>query len=90
MIAVLKINDYKNDSAIVVPLSVIQQNANGSNYVYVAVQKGSNLVAEKRIVAYTWTYNGMAEITSGLKVGDQLISEGSNDLNEGDVVAPLK
>ena len=90
MIAVLKINDYKNDSAIVVPLSVIQQNANGSNYVYVAVQKGSNLVAEKRIVAYTWTYNGMAEITSGLKVGDKLIYEGSNDLNEGDVVAPLK
>jgi membrane fusion protein, multidrug efflux system len=90
MIAVLKISDYKNDSAIVAPLSIIQQNANGTNYVFVAVQKGANLVAEKRVVTYTWTYNGMAEITSGLQVGDQLISEGSNDLNEGDVVAPLK
>lgn len=90
MIAVLKISDYKNDSAIVVPLSIIQQNATGANYVYVAVQKGNNLSAEKRVVTYTWTYNGMAEITSGLKIGDQLITEGSTDLNEGDLVAPLK
>jgi RND family efflux transporter MFP subunit len=89
MVAVLKINDYRNDSAIVAPLSIIQQSANGKNFVYVAVQKGKDLVAEKREVAYTWTYNGMAEITNGLQPGDQLITEGSNDLNEGDVIAPL-
>ena len=90
MIAVLKINDYKNDSAIVIPLSIIQQNANGTNYVFVAVTKDKDLIAEKREVTYTWTYNGMAEITSGLQAGDQLIIEGSNELNPGDIVAPLK
>lgn len=90
MIAILKISDYSNDTALVAPLSIIQQNANGTNYVFVAVQKGDELVAEKRDVKYTWTYNGMAEITSGLKVGDQLIVEGASDLNEGDVVAPVK
>jgi RND family efflux transporter MFP subunit len=90
MVAVLKISDYKNDSAIVIPLAIIQQNANGTNYVYVGVQKGTDLVAEKREVAYTWTYNGMAEITSGLKTGDQIVLEGASDLNPGDVLAPLK
>lgn len=90
MVAVLKISDYKNDSAIVVPLSIIQQNANGTNYVYVAVQKEAGLVAEKREVSYTWTYNGMAEIVSGLKTGDQIVLEGASDLNPGDVLAPLK
>lgn len=90
MIAVMRINDYQNDSAIVIPLSLIQQNANGTNYVYVAVQSEKGLVAEKREISYTWTYNGMAEITSGLKTGDQLIIEGANDLNAGDVLAPQK
>lgn len=90
MIAVMKINDYKNDSAIVVPLAIIQQNANGTNYVFIAAQKGKDLVAEKREITYTWTYNGMAEITSGLQPGDQLITEGANELNPGDIVAPLK
>lgn len=90
MIAIMKINDYKNDSAIVVPLAVIQQNANGTNYVYVAVQKDKNLVAEKRDITYTRTYGGQAEIESGLQPGDQLITEGWNDLNPGDVISPLK
>jgi membrane fusion protein, multidrug efflux system len=90
MVAVLKINDYRNDSAIVAPLSVIQQSADGKNFVFVAVQKDKNLIAEKRDVTYTWIYNGMAEITSGLQPGDQLITEGSADLNPGDIIAPLK
>lgn len=90
MIAVLKINDYRNDSAIVAPLSTIQQSADGKNFVFVAVQKDKNLIAEKREVTYTWIYNGMAEITSGLQPGDQLITEGSAELNPGDLVAPLK
>lgn len=90
MIAVMKINDYQNDSAIVIPLSLIQQNSNGTNYVFVAVQNDKGLVAEKREISYTWTYEGMAEITSGLKTGDQLIIEGANDLNAGDVLAAQK
>lgn len=90
MVAVMKISDYKNDSALVVPLAIIQQNSNGNNYVYVAVQKGTEMVAEQRVISYTWTYNGMAEITTGLQPGDQLILEGSNDLNPGDVIAPQK
>lgn len=90
MIAILKINDYKNDSAIVIPVAIIQQNANGTNYIYVAVVQDKNVVAQKREITYSRTYNGMAEISSGLLAGDQLIIEGANELNEGDIVAPLK
>ena len=90
MIAILKINDYKNDSAIVIPVAIIQQNANGTNYIYVAVVQDKNVVAQKREITYTRTYNGMAEISSGLVAGDQLIIEGATELNEGDIVAPLK
>jgi RND family efflux transporter MFP subunit len=90
MIAVIKINDYRNDSAIVVPLSAIQQTSDGKTFVFVAVKdKSGKMVAEKRNVSYTMTYNGFAEITPGrgLNPGDQLITDGSADLNQGDPVS---
>jgi RND family efflux transporter MFP subunit len=88
MIAVLKINDYKNDSAIVIPLSSIQQSSSGNIFVYIAVKnKDGKMAAEKREVTYTNTYNGNAEILSGLTSGDQLITDGSAELNAGDLIS---
>jgi hypothetical protein len=51
--------------------------------------KDGKMVAEKRAVSYEMTYNGMAEIKpgQGLSSGDQLITDGSADLNPGDVVS---
>ncbi|MDQ3110958.1 MAG: efflux RND transporter periplasmic adaptor subunit [Bacteroidota bacterium] len=90
MISVIKINDYTNDSAIVIPLSAVQQTSDGKTFVYVAVQdKAGKMVAEKRLVTYEMTYNGFAEIKTGqgLNPGDKLITDGSADLNPGDAVS---
>jgi RND family efflux transporter MFP subunit len=90
MISVIKINDYSNDSALVVPLSSIQQTSDGKTFVYVAVKnKEGKMTAEKRAVTYSMTYNGFAEIKpgQGLSQGDQLITDGGADLNPGDVVS---
>ncbi len=87
MIAVLKINDYKNEQAIVCPLSTILKSAEGTSFVYVAEKDSKGkLTAQKREVSYERTYNGQAEILSGLKAGDMLISEGFAELNPGDEV----
>jgi RND family efflux transporter MFP subunit len=86
MIAVIKITDYKNDSAKVVPLAAIQQGADGKTFVYVAATSGGKTVAEKRDVTYTFSYNGKAEITTGLSEGDRIITEGYADLTPGDVL----
>ncbi len=90
MISVIKINDYSNDSALVVPLSAIQQTSEGKTFVFVAVKgKDNKMVAEKRMITYEMSYNGFAEIKpgQGLNPGDQLITDGSADLNPGDVVS---
>jgi RND family efflux transporter MFP subunit len=90
MISVIKINDYTNDSALVVPLSAIQQTADGKTFVYVAVKDKTNkMIAEKRFITYKMTYNGFAEIIpgQGLNAGDQLITDGNADLNPGDAVS---
>lgn len=86
MIAIIKITDYKNDSAKVVPLAAIQQGSDGKTFVYVAATLGGKTIAEKRDVSYTFTYNGKAEITAGLSEGDRVITEGYADLTPGDVL----
>ncbi|MBI3510355.1 MAG: efflux RND transporter periplasmic adaptor subunit [Bacteroidetes bacterium] len=86
MIAVMKINDYSQDNSIVAPLSAIQQTSDGKYFVFVAKNNGGKLTAEKREVTYEKNYNGMALITSGLINGDQLITDGYADLNNGDAV----
>lgn len=90
MISVIKINDYSNDSALVIPLSAVQQTSDGKTFVFVAVKdKSGKMVAEKRAITYSMTYNGFAEIEPGhgLNPGDQLITDGSADLNPGDAVS---
>ncbi len=49
MIAVLKIIDYENTSAITLPINVIQ-NSNNESFVYVAVVKGNRVEAKKQVI----------------------------------------
>jgi membrane fusion protein (multidrug efflux system) len=81
MLAVLKIVDYQNPKAIVIPIAAIQKAENG-DFVFVAV----NGIAKKVIVKQGKTYEGKVEILSGLKVGDKVVTAGAQNLNEDDSV----
>jgi membrane fusion protein (multidrug efflux system) len=82
MVAELKIVDYVKANSIVVPINTIQQ-IDGEDVVFIAVKEGNQLVAKKAAVKVGKTYNGLAEITDGLKEGDNLISIGFQDLTNG-------
>ena len=85
MIAVLKIADYKTDSAIVVPINTVQNSEDGQ-YVLLAKQSGNKMIAERRAVKQGLSYNGNVEIISGLVKGDRIITTGYQDLNQGDAI----
>jgi RND family efflux transporter MFP subunit len=85
MISILKINDYRAENAIMIPINLIQ-NDKGGSYVYVAEKGGPSLVAKKHEVKAGQTYNGIVEITEGLNAGDLLISAGQLDLQDGEKV----
>jgi len=85
MIAILKINDYKADNAITVQVNYIQSDLNG-NFVYIAENKGNNTIAKKVPVKQGQSYNGMIEITDGLKPGDRLITSGYLDLENEEAI----
>ena len=82
MVAILNINDYRNDKAIVVSQNIIQSDGSGP-YVYVAKQDGKQLVAKKQKISQGLSNNGLAEITSGLKPGDKIVTVGYEELVEG-------
>jgi RND family efflux transporter MFP subunit len=82
MVSVMKIVDYENPAAILAPLNIIQ-NENNLQFVYVAVNENGVLTARRRAVTVGQVYAGNAELTSGLNVGDKLITTGYAELTEG-------
>jgi membrane fusion protein (multidrug efflux system) len=82
MVSVMKIVDYENPAAILAPLNLIQ-NENNMQYVYVAVNENGVLTARRRAVTVGQVYAGNAELTSGLSLGDKLITTGYAELTEG-------
>ncbi len=82
MVAKLKINDYQSATPkIVLPIKFIQKGTN-ENFVLLAVD---NKVIKKSVII-SHEYNGLAEVSEGLKEGDLLITEGYDLINEGDKV----
>lgn len=85
MLAVMKIVDYQNKEALVVPVNTVQSSEEGQ-YVIVAENKNGNWVAAKRMVKVGYTYESNCEITDGLKPGDKIVVTGFQDLNAGDLL----
>lgn len=85
MIAVVKIADYKNPSAISIPVNYIQTDSKG-NYVFAAVEENGKLTARKKYIQQGRSYNGTSEITSGLTLGDKVITVGHLTLADGALI----
>ncbi|MEQ1744801.1 MAG: efflux RND transporter periplasmic adaptor subunit [Saprospiraceae bacterium] len=88
MIAVMKIIDYQNPKAIVVPVNLIQT-AEGGEFVLAADvnAEGNRATVRKVPITQGRNHNGMVEISNGLKAGDRVISTGFQDVNGGETVA---
>ncbi|MBF9142763.1 efflux RND transporter periplasmic adaptor subunit [Hymenobacter properus] len=89
MVATVRIQNYDRQNATVIPVDLVQKDEQNS-YVYVVGQEGGKAVAKKRIIQTGNAYNGKIEVTSGLKNGDQVISAGYQNLNDGQVVSVAK
>ena len=82
LLAVLRIEDFHQPDAVVVPANLILSDNQG-DYVYVAEEKNGQLTATKKSVERGMTYDSETLITTGLSGGEQLIREGFRDVAEG-------
>ena len=85
-IATVRVKDYSSSNAISVPVNVVQTDEAGK-YVYVAVKEGQVLKARKKTVNVGEVYNGLAEIKMGLSPTDQIITEGYQNVYDGQTIA---
>lgn len=85
MIAILKIADYHSKNAVVLPVGAILKGTEGE-YVFVAANENGKIVSKRKIVKSGIIYNGLTEVTEGLKEGDKVITTGYQNLVEGDIV----
>ena len=84
--AVVRINDYTNPNALVVPSNLIQQSAQGTRFIYTLEQQGGENIARKTIVKVGRTFQGLTEVTSGLKGNTLVIRKGYNNVIDGERV----
>lgn len=86
--AKLRINDYSNEKALLIPQSIISENASGEQYVYVVKDKMGNneATAEKVIIETGLTQGDYIEVTKGLQSGSEVIMEGARSVNDGQKV----
>jgi RND family efflux transporter MFP subunit len=83
-VAKLKIVDYVNKNAIVVPTAVIQEDGTGSKYVYIVEgSNGKTGTAKKVIVEVGKSSDNVTEIKSGLSADDIIVTEGVNTISNG-------
>lgn len=89
--AKLSINDYTVENAILIPLNVINENAEGEQYVYTAFAKAENnkVVAKQQIITTGKSQGDRIEVLSGLKAGDKIIEEGARSVKDNQEVRIL-
>ena len=79
--AKLKINDYINENAILIPQDIISENANGEQYIYVVKDKKEKYATAHQVIIETGKTQGdVIEVLSGLEKGDEIIKEGARSV----------
>jgi RND family efflux transporter MFP subunit len=86
MVSILNISDINKSNAIVINQNYIQSTEFG-DVVYVAETEGNKKVAKARKIKTGVSYNGEIEITEGLQAGDLIVTEGYQDLVDGQVIS---
>lgn len=84
----IKLNDYTNPKAILIPQSIISENANGQQFIYTIREKKENDVAtaERVIIETGKTKGDLIEVTKNLSSGTEVIVEGARSITDGQIV----
>lgn len=84
---VMRFLDYTANQAVVIPVNAIQSDEK-NKYVYVMEKSADGkLVARKKIIIIGEVYGNEVEVKEGLKAGEQLITEGYQNLYEGQLIS---
>ena len=89
--AKLKINDYTNEKALLVPQSIISEDAEGHQYIFVVdsiqeVNGKMHGIAKRIIIETGKTQGDVIEVLKNLEHGAEIIEEGARRVKDGQKV----
>lgn len=84
----LKLNDYTSENAVLIPQSIISENAKGEQFIYIIKDKNENneAIAERLIIETGKTQGDFIEVTKNLLANSEIIMEGARSVNNGQAV----
>ena len=88
--AKIKINNYSNKQAILIPQSIISENSLGEQYIYIANKNKNEATANRVIIKTGRTQGDYVEILEGLSNGDTIVNEGARSVKDGQKITILK
>ncbi len=83
--AMVKIQDYTIPNAITIPVNTIQTDEQGK-FVLVAVKEGDKMIARKKTIQVGELYGDRLEVKSGLNTGEVILTEGFQNVYDGQVI----
>ncbi len=88
----LKINDYSNPSALMIPLGVIKENANGQKYVYKLIPEDKKQVfrTQQAFIELGKKSFDKVEVLSGIEIGDLIVEEGATIVEDNQRVKNIQ
>jgi len=86
LMASVAINDYSNKSAIMIPQSVVSENAEGKQYCFALEKSAEGYVAKRLIIETGKTSEDFIEVLEGVENGALLITEGAKKVSDNQPV----
>ncbi|MDE0472660.1 MAG: efflux RND transporter periplasmic adaptor subunit [Ekhidna sp.] len=90
--AKVHINDYRNETALLIPQNTVSENAEGEQYAYIVTNPSVDHVAtaRKTVITTGKTQGDFVEVLSGIEAGQSIIVEGARSVKDGQKVKILK
>lgn len=86
----LKVNDYTNEKAILIPQSIISEDSEGKQYVYKTISSGSKTTVSKAFIETGKKQGDAIEVLSGLMNNDSVVLEGARIVKDQQEVKIIK
>ena len=80
----MKINDYSNPKAIMIPQRIVRENTEGKTYIFTlkSTEAEGVYITQQQFVALGMASENKVEVVAGIAVGDRIVDEVANSIED--------
>lgn len=80
----MKINDYSNPQAIMIPQRIVRENTEGKTYIFTlkSTEAEGIYITQQQFVALGMASENKVEVVAGIAVGDRIVDEVANSIED--------